>query len=54
MAKNDVRSGKIDIMGIVESGEREGMTERLRGLDGVEVEVSHAARQHWKLGGRSC
>ena len=33
----------------------ERMAERLRGIDGVEVEVSHAAQQHWKLGegGRS-
>ena len=28
----------------------ERMAERLRGIDGVEVEVSHAARQHWKRG----
>lgn len=28
----------------------ERMAERLRGIDGVEVEVSHAAQQHWKRG----
>ena len=28
----------------------ERMAERLAGIDGVEIEVSHAASQHWKVG----
>ena len=27
----------------------ERMAERLTGIDGVEVEVSHAAKRHWKV-----
>ena len=28
----------------------ERMAERLKGIDGVDVEVTHAARQHWAVG----
>ena len=28
----------------------ERMAERLTGIDGVEIEVTHAAKQHWAAG----
>ena len=29
----------------------ERMAERLKGIDGVEIELTHTARQHWKVKG---